>query len=312
MNLAPIVVIAYNRPTHFQTVIDALRKNPEASRSRLYVYCDGAQSDVDVDNVAAVRKTALELTGFSHIEIVERTVNLGLSRSIVDGVSQVCDRHGSAIVLEDDVVPCRYFLGYTNAALKKYEREQRVLSVGCFTYDCGFDLPDTFFLNIPDCWGWAVWQRSWNEFDPDGASLLARIEALQLERKFDLEGTYPYTKMLKDQVAGANQSWAVRWYAHALLTKRLVLYPGRSVTRNIGFDGSGTHTSVASMHPPIRIAERQIIVQDVALEESELGRENWKVAARKMRVGPIKRVIRGVARRMGVLRDALGGMQNRR
>jgi hypothetical protein len=306
MNLAPIVVFAYNRPSHFQTVIDALRENPEASGSCLYVYCDGARSDADADNVATVRKIASELSGFSHIEIVERTVNFGLSHSIVDGVNQVCDRHGSAIVLEDDVVPCRYFLGYTNAALTKYEKEQRVLSVGCFTYDCGRDLPETFFLNTPDCWGWAVWQRSWKEFEPDGAALLARIQAMGLEQKFDLEDTFPFTRMLKDQVAGANQSWAVRWYAHAFLTGRLTLYPGMSMTRNIGFDGSGTHVIRKISHPPIRLADREFIVGDIALEESYCGRECWKVAIRKGRDGPFKRVVEGVRRRLSALRDFVG------
>jgi len=42
-------------------------------------------------------------------------------------------------------------------------------------------------------------------------------------------------------VKGGNQSWAIRWYAHAFIHEKLVLYPRRAVTYNIGFDGSGTH-----------------------------------------------------------------------
>ena len=45
--------------------------------------------------------------------------------------------------------------------------------------------------------------------------------------------------MLRDQIRGGNQSWAIRWYAYAFLQDKLVLYPGRSVTSNIGFDRSG-------------------------------------------------------------------------
>ncbi len=48
--------------------------------------------------------------------------------------------------------------------------------------------------------------------------------------------------MLKDQIAGKNNSWAIRWYASAYLLDKLTLYPSISFVRNIGFDGSGTHS----------------------------------------------------------------------
>ena len=54
-----------------------------------------------------------------------------------------------------------------------------------------------------------------------------RLKRRKLEHAFDYEGSYPYTQMLEAQIAGMNDSWAIRWYASAFLQGKLTLYPGR-------------------------------------------------------------------------------------
>ena len=49
--------------------------------------------------------------------------------------------------------------------------------------------------------------------------------------------------MLKDQIDGKNNSWAIRWYMSAFLKNMLTLYPSKSYVQNIGMDNSGTHCS---------------------------------------------------------------------
>jgi hypothetical protein len=71
--------------------------------------------------------------------------------------------------------------------------------------------------------------------------LLNNLKASGLTRKFDFEGSYPYLKMLKDQIKGRNNSWAIRWYGSAFLAEKLTLHPAVSLVQNIGLDGSGTH-----------------------------------------------------------------------
>ena len=51
--------------------------------------------------------------------------------------------------------------------------------------------------------------------------------------------------MLKDQIEGRNNSWAIRWYAAAFLANKFCLYPGKSLVENIGIDGSGTHSGIS-------------------------------------------------------------------
>lgn len=56
-----------------------------------------------------------------------------------------------------------------------------------------------------------------------------------------MNGAYPYMRMLEDQVNGRIDSWAVRWHAATFLENKLTLYPGVSLVKNIGHDGSGVH-----------------------------------------------------------------------
>ena len=47
--------------------------------------------------------------------------------------------------------------------------------------------------------------------------------------------------MLRRQIEGKNNSWAIRWNASLFLNEILSLNVGRSLVQNEGFDGSGTN-----------------------------------------------------------------------
>ena len=60
-----------------------------------------------------------------------------------------------------------------------------------------------------------------------------------------------YVRMLKNQINGNNDSWAVRWHISAFLKNMLTLYPGKSFVTNIGFDSSGQHCTTSDIYDPI-------------------------------------------------------------
>lgn len=242
-SLAPVVLFVYRRPRHLERVLDALRANPEAKDTDLIVYSDGAKSSTDEAAVREVRKVLGALRGFHSVQVIERPQNLGLSASVVGGVSEVVARHGQVIVLEDDLVVSPAFLGFMNQGLERYRAEPNVASIHGYCYPVARRLPETFFLRGADCWGWATWARAWAVFEPDGQNLLAELRRRQLERQFDLDGTQGFMRMLGDQIVGRNDSWAIRWHASTFLRGMVTLYPGLSLVSNIGMDGSGTHSS---------------------------------------------------------------------
>lgn len=297
MTLAPIVIFAYRRPRHFAAVIDALRANPGADELTVIIYCDGPKIEAHEADVRLVREAARNVCGFRKVEVIERNRNFGLSRSVTEGVRDVCDEFGCAIVLEDDIKPTPYFLPYMNRALGKYANDERVISVGCYSFAGEHALPDTFFLSVPDCWGWGVWARGWKQYRPDGAWLLQELRQRGLIDAFDFEGGYPYSKMLADQVAGINNSWAVRWYAAAMLSGGLTLYPRLSVTENIGFDLMGTHTKSGSGLPKNITADRPMKVETIAVEQSVAARRAWAEAFRSMRPNWRRRALGWILRR---------------
>jgi len=264
---APIVLFAYNRPRHLAQTLESLRRNVLAEQSDLYVFSDAARTPAATESVRQVRDYLRTTGGFRSVVIEERPTNLGLAKSVIDGVTRVCSEHGRVIVLEDDMVTSPYFLKFMNEGLDLYENQQEVVSLHGYLYPVRSPLPESFFLKNTGCWGWATWDRGWRQFQPDGRILLDELRQRNLTRAFDFDGTYPFTGMLEAQIRGENDSWAIRWQASAFLRGMLTLYPGRSLVRNIGHDGSGAHcgrTKAFDVEP----TDAPIDLQRVSLEES--------------------------------------------
>lgn len=239
-DLAPIVLFVYNRLWHTKQTIEALKKNELANNSELFIFSDQAKSPIDVPKVNEVREYIKTISGFKNVLITERAENFGLAKSIIDGVTTIVNTYGKIIVLEDDLITSPFFLKYMNDALSLYHDEEKVASIHGYIYPIE-GLPDYFFIRGADCWGWATWKRAWDFFEPDGKRLLKELKTRKLIKEADFNSTYNFTKMLKDQIRGKNNSWAVRWYISAFLHDMLTLYPSHSYVHNIGHDNSGTH-----------------------------------------------------------------------
>lgn len=262
-----VIVFAFDRPDHLGRTLLALAACAEASTTRVTIYCDGARRESDADRVAQVRSVARAATGFASVDVVERERNLGLAASIIDGVTSQLAREERVIVLEDDIVVSPHFLRYMNDALEMYANDEQVASIHGYVYPVAEALPETFFLRGADCWGWATWARAWRNFRADGPGLLSELRAQRLTRAFDFDGAYPYTRMLEDQIAGRNNSWAVRWHASCFLRGMLTLYPGRSLVVNIGNDDTGTHSGATSDYD-VKLLERPVELHRIELVAS--------------------------------------------
>ena len=239
---APILLFTYNRPTHTRRLVESLLRNAEAKDSHLIVYSDAPRDDAARQAVDDVRHYLHTLDeGFGQVDIVERTENWGLAKSIISGVTEQVERYGRVIVLEDDLVLSPYFLRFMNDALEAYKDNPHVGHIQACDFTDDPALPPTFLIGWTGSWGWATWRRAWQLFNPDGRALLDELQRRGLTHRFDFDGAYPYTRMLRRQVEGKNNSWAIRWNASLFLAGVLSLNVGRSLVQNGGFDGSGTH-----------------------------------------------------------------------
>lgn len=241
MSLSPILLFVYNRPEHTRLTLEALRKNHLSDSSSLYIFSDGYRNETDREEVMKVRELIHSVEGFAAIHIEEKSENVGLARNIIEGVTGVVNEHEKVIVLEDDLITSPYFLTFMNNVLDRYEQEEKIAHVQGFCFPLQ-GLPDAFLIKWTGSWGWATWKRAWDLFNPDGEALLTEIMKKKLNREFDFNGNYPFTRMLRRQVNGENDSWAIRWNASLFLKNRLSVNAGKSLVQNIGFDGSGRHS----------------------------------------------------------------------
>ena len=292
---APVAVFAYRRPAHLRATIESLRANPEAAATHLHVFCDGLGKPEHAPAVQEVRAFADSIDGFASVRVVKRPANLGLAGNIIDGVSALIEADGRVIVVEDDLLLSPHFLRYMNDALDCYADDPQVASIHGYCYPVAEPLPETFFLRGADCWGWATWRRAWLHFRVDGTALLRELQDRRLSHGFDLDGNYGFTRMLRNQVAGRNDSWAVRWHASCYLAGLLTLYPGRSLVHNIGNDDSGTHCDDRDDYVQ-RVAQSPVPVVRQALEVSDAGRAAFVRFFQARKPGPFTLVTRALKR----------------
>jgi hypothetical protein len=243
MKLAPIVVFIYNRPHYLKETLEALSSNKESKESTLYIYCDGPKygsTQIELDKIEAARVVAREKQWCKEVIIIESDINMGLSKAITFGVSEIIEKHGRIIVLEDDLVTSPYFLNYINTALDMYENNENVISVVGFTYPITFkDISsETYFIKNADCLGWATWKRGWDLYESDASKLIHQLQSKKLVKEFNFNDQYPFFKMLKRVAEGKVNSWAIRWYASSFIHNKLTLFPKKSLVRHIGNEGS--------------------------------------------------------------------------
>lgn len=276
MTLAPILLFVYNRPDHVRRAITSLLTNAEAAESHLYVYSDAARRREDELLVDEVRNYVRSISGFKSVSVVERSENWGLARNVIDGVTTIVGREGRVIVLEDDLVVAPHFLQFMNEALEAYKDEPRVGHIQACDFTQDPTLPLTFLIKWTGSWGWGTWERAWQHFNPDGADLLRQLEERHLTRRFDFNGKYGFTRMLRRQIAGKNNSWAIRWNASLFLSDILSLNVGRSLVANEGFDGSGTNCGGGDLYGSRLHSSPIPVVPIRPIVENELARKAFE------------------------------------
>ena len=273
MSYAPILLFVYNRPEHTRRCIESLLKNSLASESNLFIYADGAKDSTQQEAVNEVRNYIRSIQGFKQITLMERSENWGLARNIINGVTTQVNRYGKVIVLEDDLVVAPYFLQFMNDALEVYKNEPRVGHIQACDFTQDSSLPATFLIKWTGSWGWATWDRAWKHFNPNGNELLQELEERKLTHVFDFNGKYGFTRMLRRQIEGKNNSWAIRWNASLFLKDILSLNVGRSLVQNEGFDGSGTNCGGGGLYASHLYLQPLLITPISPIEENKEARQ---------------------------------------
>lgn len=299
MSYAPILLFVYNRPDHARMTIQSLQQNSLSQDSELFIYSDAAKNEEAQPAVDEVRKLIHTVSGFAKVTTIEREENWGLAKSIIDGVTTQVRKFGRVIVLEDDLVVAPHFLKFMNDALEMYKDEPKVGHIQACDFTKDTTLPDTFLIKWTGSWGWATWDRAWQLFNPDGEALLKELEERKLTKVFDFNGSYRFTRMLRRQIQGKNNSWAIRWNASLFLKDVLSLNVGKSLVQNIGFDGSGTNCGGGNLYASLLYQDELPVIKIQPIEENKKARKSFEYYYKKTNsfsakaIRRIKRTLKG-------------------
>ena len=136
-------------------------------------------------------------------------------------------------------------------------------------------LPETFLSRFMSCWGWATWKTSWNQANWDESELYEQIKDPKVRYEFNLEGVLNFHEQLENNINGSINTWAIKWFTSIFLCNGLCLYPSHSLTKNIGFDGTGENCDLLDVKE--REGVRDFIkVTKIKIEESSLGKRYLK------------------------------------
>lgn len=290
MSFSPIVLFAYNRPIHTQRTLDALALNPEAANSDLYIFCDGAKNNATEDDLKSINQViniANTEQRFKRVEVRISNKNKGLAQSIINGVTEIVDKYASVIVLEDDIETSPGFLKYMNDALAFYQDKDEVMHISGYMYPNNANLPETFFFNVPLCWGWATWAKSWKAFNSDSIYLWNELKRKGLLSNFDKFGGDYLTNQLADNISGKLNTWFVKWHASVLLKNGYTLYPKKSLVQNFGFDNTGVHNGIHTEFNHTELID-SVEVKPIILEEHKSAGLIIKDFYKKVKEKPIK------------------------
>ena len=234
-------VFGFNRANHLRTVLDALEKDKLARSTRVEIFLDGAKTLLGALKCWRVWCEARKPRQFLRLKIHRSKQNLGLARSVTQGVGKMLGKYETVIVLEDDIVPLPGFLSFMNQALSRYRHCPKVMQISAYAYPVPESRKGAYFLPLTSCWGWATWKRAWRHYGLCRKKAAKDLASPRFLKRMNLDGSYPYGKLLQDVVDGKSDTWGVIWYWNLLRQGGLTLFPPQSYVQNIGWDGSGTH-----------------------------------------------------------------------
>jgi hypothetical protein len=294
--LAPVCLFTYNRLNETRRTIEALQQNYLAPHSELYIFSDGPKNEENRDKVNQVRRFLETVKGFKKVVVSESPGNKGLANSIISGVTQTIRMHGKVIVLEDDLISSPNFLDFMNQALDFYEHTPEIMSVSGYTMDLpGLKNYDRdYYIGIrASSLGWGTWLQKWEVVDWLVSDYQDFRRNYRLQYRFFNVGT-DMPGMLKKQMEGHIDSWAIRWCYHQFKKELYTVFASRSKINHIGDGEDATHAAQSTkFDTPLDSGEKTQFVFSSVIEFNEkiLAEFKSKYSLKRRLMDKIKRIM---------------------
>ena len=236
--MAPIAITVYDRSSHFRQCLINLENNTEASETDVLVFMDAAIDTFAAKNQDEIIEFCINNQVFKSITILKSKINLGASGNIMRVFEYMTEHYEFFIVMEDDILCAPEFLQFINKGIQKYYFNKDIVSIS------GFNIPDfkcetdTYLSKYSNVWGVGYWSHKGllkyilNVHNP--SEELKNPELLKNVIKY-----HPKLPNLLEKINFANKLDDIQSTLFNIKEQTYQVRPKHSLTKNIGFDGSG-------------------------------------------------------------------------
>lgn len=243
---APIAVSVYNRINTFKKCITALRENYLAINSELYVISDASSQPKDDKLVDEIRGFAKGISGFKQVHLIFREKNIGGFESVVQAEKMILEKHEKIIFLEDDVIASKSFLYFLNAGLTHLKENKSIFSISSYCPPPAYtEKWKSRILIAPfHCpWGYATWKDRYQLVNARQNPYLTVLKDKSIIKYITRHAPFMLEALRSDYFNDTGCA-DVRISFQMMLQGMKSAYPAVSLSRNIGFDGSGQKMGV--------------------------------------------------------------------
>lgn len=248
---APVLLFTYSRAKHTDETIIALSKNELATDTEVFAYtCKPGNEKIApyVEETKDVLKKYSKGPLFKSFNVIDRNEYVPLGPAMADAVTEVIEKYGRVIVVEDDIVTSIDFLKFMNDALDFYEDSENIFSISGYSFGMNSikDLDSSVYMirrNNP--WGWATWKSRWDNYDILSKDYLKSILDRKVRKKLRLWSED--LPMLMDELflqeGCLDKNWEQQMRYRQCVLGMYTICPKISKVKNIGFVGMRTNES---------------------------------------------------------------------
>lgn len=288
----PVLVLGFNRVEESKALYSSLARVKPAD---LFVAIDGPRLGVpeDVERCAKVAEVFSEPEWNCNLRLRIRSVNMGCSPAVVDGISWFFDQVDSGIIFEDDCMPDATFFRYAGELLGRYRNNPQVMTIsGDFFLHGKYERPESYYPSrYGHTLGWASWSDSWKLYERDMHRWAAIRDTDWLLGicNHDEAATRYWRKIFDGGIDGRGIEWDAQWLYSTWRANGFALVPTRNLVVHTGVGPLAFHTKRAGwlerlpleamefplMHPTElfvdqvadRVSEQSVFVVDPTLRQ---------------------------------------------
>lgn len=241
MNYYPVIIPTLCRYEHLKRCVDSLAQNTHADKTELIISLDYPAKESHREGYEKILTYIDSIKGFKKVTCLKQDHNVGVWDNLMLLFDYAYTYYDAVIFTEDDneFSPC--FLDYMDKALDKYWKEDKVTGIcGYLPIYYGNNYNKEFLTLQSSSWGWGQWKHKSQLNDLSLSKLIALLKSKKNALRIFLHSPRTFYQVL-DMIEQRAIWEDVYFTCLNILNETYQLRPYKSLVRNWGMDGSGTH-----------------------------------------------------------------------